>query len=254
MSSPLSRRKLITAGVVAAAGVSGLAVAARLADAYGLIPPDHRGLFGVGETLTYAAQRVLMSHHSLAREFNRSEISKVIPVNGTVPQNEAFDRLVAGKFADYRLSVDGLVARPMSFSLDELKRFPSQTNITHQACEEGWSFIAQWTGVRLSHILNLVGVSTKARYVAYFSLDPDWWDSIDIPEAFHPQTMLAYGMNGNELPVGYGAPIRMRVPRQLGYKSVKYVTHITVTDSMKNYGKGLGSPAPEVGYSWYAGI
>jgi DMSO/TMAO reductase YedYZ molybdopterin-dependent catalytic subunit len=254
MSSALSRRKLIATGLAAAAGASGLAIAARLADKYGLIPPDHGGIFGAGETLTYAAQRVLMSHHSLAREFNRSEISKVIPVNGKPPENETYHRLLAGSFQDWQLRIDGLVARPASFSLAELRRFPSRTNITHQACEEGWSFIAEWTGVPLSHILNLVGVRPQAKYVAYFSVDPAWWDSIDMPEAWHPQTLLAYGMNGQELSVGHGAPVRLRVPRQLGYKNVKYISRITVTDTMKNFGKGLGSPAPEAGYSWYAGI
>ena len=254
MSELISRRKLITTGLAAAAGATGLGVAAVLANRYGLIPPDHGGIFGVGETLTYAAQRMLMSHHSLAREFNRSEISKVIPVNGKPPETDLYQRLLAGKFEDWRLTVDGLVARPSSFSLAELKRFPSRSQITHQACEEGWSFIAEWTGVPLSYVLNLVGVSTQARYVVYFSLDKFWWDSIDMAEAWHPQTFLAYGMNGQEIPTGHGAPVRLKVPRQLGYKNVKYLSHITVTDTVKNIGKGMGSMPPEHGYSWYAGI
>jgi DMSO/TMAO reductase YedYZ molybdopterin-dependent catalytic subunit len=254
MSSSLSRRKLITTGLATAAGVSGLGVATVLAQRYGLIPPDHGGVFGAGETLTYAAQRILMSGHSLAREFNRSEISKVAPVNGKPPQNEAYQRHVAGGFADWRLTVDGLVARPSSFSIADLKRFPSRSQITHQACEEGWSFIAEWIGVPLSTVLNFVGVSAQAKYVVYFSLDGFWWDSIDMPDALHPQTYLAYGMNGGELPVGHGAPVRMKVARQLGYKSVKYISHITITDSMKNIGDGQGSPSPAAGYSWYAGI
>jgi DMSO/TMAO reductase YedYZ molybdopterin-dependent catalytic subunit len=253
MSTLLTRRRLITTGLATAAGASGLAVAARLADRYGLIPPDHGGIYGVGETLTYAAQRALMSHHSLAREFNRSQISKVVPVDGDPPRKDDYQRLLAGGFADWRLAVGGLVARPASFSLAELKSFPSRTHITHQACEEGWSFIAEWTGVPLSYVLNLVGVSPRAKYVAYFSFDENW-DSLDMPEAFHPQTLLAYGMNGAELPTGHGAPLRMRVPRQLGYKSVKYLARITVTDTLRNIGKGLGSISPEVGYSWYAGI
>jgi DMSO/TMAO reductase YedYZ molybdopterin-dependent catalytic subunit len=253
MSTLLSRRKLITTGLATAAGASGLAVAARLADRYGLIPPDHGGIYGVGETLTYAAQRVLMSRHSLAREFNRSQISKVVPVDGDPPRNDAYQRLLAGGFADWRLAVGGLVARPASFSLADLKSFPSRTHVTHQACEEGWSFIAEWTGVPLSYVLNLVGVSPRAKYVAYFSFDENW-DSLDMPEAFHPQTLLAYGMNGADLPTDHGAPLRMRVPRQLGYKSVKYLARVTVTDTLKNIGKGLGSISPEVGYSWYAGI
>ena len=112
-------------------------------------------------------------------------------------------------------------------------------------CEEGWSYIAEWIGVPLSHILQAVGVHPQARYVVYFSIDPDWWDSIDMADALHPQTFLAYGMNGDELPVGNGGPLRLRLPRQLGYKSVKFVTHLTVTDNLKEFGKGLGSASPE---------
>ena len=253
MSNPLSRRKLITTGLATAAGVSGLGVAVVLAQRYGLIPPDHGGIFGVGETLTYAAQRILMSRHSLAREFNRSEISKVAPVNGKPPETELYRRHLAEGFADWRLTVDGLVARPSTFSLADLQRFPPRSQITHQACEEGWSFIAEWIGVPLSSVLNFVGVSTQARYVVYFSFD-EFWDSIDMPDAWHPQTFLAYGMNGRDLPTGHGAPVRMKVARQLGYKSVKYLARITVTDTMKNIGDGQGSPAPAAGYSWYAGI
>jgi len=254
MSRLLTRRKLITTGLAAAAGASGLGVAARLADQYGLIPPDSGGIFGVGETLTYAAQRLLTWHHPLAREFSRSEISKVAPVNGLPPGTDPYQRLLRGKFADWRLVVDGLIARPSSFSLAELKQFPSRSQITHQACEEGWSFIAEWTGVPLSYVLNLVGVRARAKYVVYFSMDENWWDSMDMPDAWHPQTLLAYGMNGQELSTGHGAPLRMRVARQLGYKSVKYLARITVVDTVKNIGKGLGSPSPEYGYSWYAGI
>jgi DMSO/TMAO reductase YedYZ molybdopterin-dependent catalytic subunit len=249
----ISRRKLITTGLAAAAGACGLGVAARLADRYGLIPPDNGGIYGVGETLTYAVQRLLMSHHSLAREFNRSDISKVFPVNGEPPDNEMYQRLMAGEFADWRLTVDGLVARPMRLSLAELKRLPSRTQITHQACEEGWSFIAEWTGVPLSDVLNLAGVRREAKYVVFFPFDTNW-DSLDMDDAWHSQTLLAYAMNGQELPAPHGAPVRLRVARQLGYKSVKYLSRITVTDTLKDIGSGLGSISPEIGYSWYAGI
>jgi DMSO/TMAO reductase YedYZ molybdopterin-dependent catalytic subunit len=253
MSKLLSRRSLITTGLATAAGASGLAVAARLADKYGLIPPDHGGIYGVGETLTYAAQRVLMANQSLAREFNRSQISKSVPVDGKPPESESYQRLLAGGFADWRLKVDGLVARPSFLSLAELKNYPVRTQITHQACEEGWSFIAEWTGVPLSYVLNLAGVLPQAKYVAYFAFDESW-DSLDMPEALHPQTLLAYGMNGQDLPAGHGAPLRMKVPRQLGYKNVKYLSHITVADSLKNIRNGQGSVSPDYGYSWYAGI
>ncbi len=254
MSGKLSRRKLITTGLAAAAGASGLGVAAVLAERYGLVPPDSGGIYGVGETLTYAAQRLLMSRHSLAREFNRSQISKNCPVHVLPPESEPYQRLLAGGFADWRLTVDGLIARPSSFSLADLKRFPSRTQITHQACEEGWSFIAEWTGVPLSHVLNLVGVHPQAKYVVFFPFDDGAWDSVDMADAWHPQTLLAYGMNGRELPTGHGAPLRVRVARQLGYKSVKYLSRITVTDTLKNIGKGLGAAGVEDGYSWYAGI
>jgi DMSO/TMAO reductase YedYZ molybdopterin-dependent catalytic subunit len=249
-----TRRTLITTGLATAAGASGLAVAARLADRYGLIPPDHGGIYGVGETLTYGAQRLLMSHHSLAREFDRSQISKVFPVNGEPPRTELYERLQAAQFADWRLKLDGLVARPSLLSLTELKRMPSVSQITHQACEEGWSAIAEWTGVPLSSVLSMAGVLPQARYVVFYSLEEDGFESLDLPDAFHPQTLLAYGMNGQELPTRHGAPVRLRVARQLGYKSIKFLSRITVTDTLKNLGKGLGSTAPEFGYSWYAGI
>jgi DMSO/TMAO reductase YedYZ molybdopterin-dependent catalytic subunit len=248
----LSRRELISAGL-AAAGASGLAVAARLADRYGLIAPDRGGIYGPGKALTYASQR-LLTRHSLAREFPRSQISKAPFANGRPPRIPAYERLQAGAFADWRLSVDGMVARPASFSLAELRSYPSRSQITHLACEEGWSFIAEWTGAPLSQVLSVVGILPQARYVVYFSIQPGWWDSVDMDDALHPQTLVTYGMNGGELPVGHGGPIRLRVPRQLGYKSVKYVTRLTVTDSLKGFGKGLGSAAPENGYSWYAGI
>jgi len=251
--SDLSRRKLITTGLAAAAGVGGLGVAAHLAQKYGLVPPDHGGIFGLGETLTYASQR-LLTRHSLAREFSRSQISKRPVPNEMAPLNDAYKRLQAGGFVDWRLTIDGMVAQPGSFSLAQLKSYPSRNQITQLACEEGWSYIAEWTGVPLSHVLDIVGVQPQARYVVYFSIEPDWWESIDMADALHPQTFLAYGLNGDELPVGNGGPLRLRLPRQLGYKSVKFITHMAVTDSLKRFGKGLGSAAPEAGYAWYAGI
>jgi DMSO/TMAO reductase YedYZ molybdopterin-dependent catalytic subunit len=249
----ISRRKLITAGIAATAGASGLAVANSLARHYGLIPPDGSGLYGPGETLTYAAQR-LLTRHSLAREFAPSQISKTPFANEVAPLGEKFKRLQETGFADWRLAVDGLVARPASFSPAQLKSYPQRSQITHLACEEGWSYIAEWIGVPLLHILDVVGTLPQARYVVYRSIQPDWWESIDMADALHPQTLVAYGMNGAELPVGFGGPLRLRVPRQLGYKSVKYITRITLTDSLKHFGKGLGSAAPEGGYAWYAGI
>ncbi len=249
----LSRRKLLTGGLASVAGITGLAAAERIADRYGLIPPDSGGIWGVGETLTYAAQRVLMSHHSMAREFSKSEVSKGIPVSGPAPKNDTYQRLLAANFKDWHLTVDGLVARPSSFSLDQIKRMQARTQITHQACEEGWSFIAEWNGAPLSYLLNLVGVTDRAKYVVVYAHDGAW-DSLDLPDAFHPQTFLAYNLNGEELSPDHGAPMRLRVARQLGYKSVKFLSRISLVDSLENVGNGKGSISPDFGYSWYAGI
>jgi len=250
--SKISRRQLVT-GLAAAAGVSGLAAAASLAKRYGLVPPDSGGIYGPGETLTYAAQR-LLAPHSLAREFPRSMISTAPFPNEVPPLNDAFKHLQAGGFADWRLSLDGMVARPASLSLSDLRRFPVRSQITEVVCEEGWSYIAEWIGTPLAEVLNASQLLPQARYLVYFSIDRDWWESIDMTDALHPQTLLTWGMNDGDLPVSFGGPLRLRVPRQLGYKSVKYITHLTVTDSLKGFGKGLGSASPEGGYAWYAGI
>jgi DMSO/TMAO reductase YedYZ molybdopterin-dependent catalytic subunit len=251
--SNISRRKFITTGLAVAAGVSGIAVAAKVAQHHGLIPPDASGLYGPGETLTYAAQR-LLTRHSMAREFSRTEISKNPFANEVDPLGDRFKRLQAAAFVDWRLTVDGMAARPASFSLAEIGSFPTSTQITMIGCEEGWTYIAEWTGVPLSYILDRVGAQPQVRYVVYRSIQPDWWESIDMADALHPQTLLAHRMNGNELPVPFGGPLRLRVPRQLGYKNVKYINHLTLTDNLKPFGKGLGGANPDGGYAWYAGI
>jgi DMSO/TMAO reductase YedYZ molybdopterin-dependent catalytic subunit len=251
--SNISRRKLITTGLAATAGVAGLTAATRLARRYGLIPPDHGGIYGPGETLTYAAQRLLTTH-SLAREFPRSMISKAPFANATAPLNDEFKRHQAAGFSEWRLSIDGMVARPASLSLSDLRNLPVHSQITEVACEEGWSYIAEWIGTPLVYVLNAAGLLPQARYIVYFSIEPDWWESIDMADALHPQTFVTWGMNDGDLPVPFGGPLRMRVPRQLGYKSLKYITRLTVTDTLKSFGKGLGSAEPENGYAWYAGI
>jgi DMSO/TMAO reductase YedYZ molybdopterin-dependent catalytic subunit len=245
----ISRRRLIGAGL----GITGVAAAAKLAGRFGLVPPDSGGLYGAGETLTYGAQR-LLTRHSLAREFDRGQISKVPFANPVDPLGDAFRKLEAGGFVAWRLAVDGMVARPLSLSVADLGRMPARSQITSVQCEEGWNYIAEWNGVPLAHVLDAAATLPQARYVVYRSFQPDWWESIDMADALHPQTILAHGMNGGALPVSFGGPIRLRVPRQLGYKSVKYIVRLTVTDSLKKFGKGLGSASPESGYAWYAGI
>ena len=249
----MNRRKLITSGLAATAGAAALVTANKLATRYGLVPPDHNGIYGPGETLTYASQR-LLTHHSLAREFPRGMISKAPFSNFVAPPNDLFKQHQLTNFRNWSLTVDGMVQHPTSLSLADLRALPVHNQITEVACEEGWSYVAEWIGTPLSTVLQNVGILPTARYLVYYSIDPEWWDSIDMSDALHPQTLLTYAMNNGDLPVSFGGPLRLRVPRQLGYKSVKYITRITATDNLKNIGKGLGSAAPEAGYSWYAGI
>lgn len=244
--NPVSRRKLISAGLTTAAGVAGVAAAARLADQAGLLPPPQGGLYTPGDSLTYAAQR-LLTRHTLAREFRRDQISPKPFPNPTFPKSEEYKHLEAGGFADWRLTVEGLVEQPMAFSLADLKSLPARSHITSLVCEEGWSYIAEWTGVPLSLILERVGTLPQARYVAYYSIQQGWDGSIDMDDALHPQTLITHTFNGADLPYGHGGPMRMRVPRQLGYKSVKFINRIRVVDHLK--------PEDVAGdYSWYAGI
>jgi len=251
--SKISRRKFVTAGIAATAGVSSLGVAVNLAKRYGFVPPDSGGIYGPGETLTYAAQR-LFARHSLAREFPRSMISKVPFANAIPPLNDAFKRLQGGAFSDWRLSIDGMVTRPASLSLADLRSFPVRSQITEVVCEEGWSYVAEWIGTPLFEVLKASGVLPQGRYLVYFSIDPDWWESIDMADAQHPQTLLTWAMNDRDLPVAFGGPLRLRVPRQLGYKSVKFVTRLMVTDSPKGFVSALDPKSPNGGYAWYAGI
>lgn len=253
MTNKISRRSIITTGLATAAGVAGLDVAAKIADRYGFLAPDHQGVFGLGESLTYGAQRLLTAHGSMAREFSRGEISAISPVNHGHPDYDPYQRMLFDNFVDWRLYVDGLVDRPMAFSLADLKTLPARTQITQMVCEEGWSYIAAWTGVPLGLIMKLVGLKPQAKWVVFYPFN-DFWGSIDMPEALHPQTLLAYSMNGENLSADHGAPVRLRIPRQLGYKNLKYIARIQVTDSLKNIGDGTGAAVGDIGYSWYGGI
>ena len=248
-----TRRDWLKRALLLAGGTASAAVAARVADQYGLVPPDAQGIWAPGHTLTYASHR-LLAGDAPAREFTRDQISLPPHANGKPPSDPEYVRHRETGFADWRLRIEGMVARPGDFSVADLQTFPVRSQITQVVCEEGWSYIAEWTGVPLTFLLEHVGMSAKAKYVVYHSIQPRWWDSIDMYDALHPQTTVVYGMNGGNLPPGHGAPLRMRVPRQLGYKSVKYLTRLTVTDSLKGFGKGIGSFAAERGYAWYSGI
>jgi len=211
----------------------------------------------MGDSLTYAAHRALLPEQSLAREYGLSDVTS-FPATGTTDPavsvksalGDDYRRLKAGAFADWRLSVTGSVARPREFSLEDLKRLPARTQVTRHTCEEGWTAIGQWTGVPLAAVLAAAGILPAARFVVFFSVD-DWVDSIDMRDALHPQTILAYGMNGRDLPVPHGAPVRLRVERQLGYKSMKYVRSIVVSDAFDDGGKKGNI---QNGWSWYTGI
>ena len=250
--STVSRRALITGGVVAAGAVVGTAFMAA-GRRFGLVPPDAKGFYGPGATLTYAAHRVF-GRHALAREFPRSAISAKPFANEIAPPTDVFKQHQAANFATWRLTVEGLVARPLSLSVADLRAMDKRSQITEVSCEEGWSYVAEWTGTPLAAVLQATGVRPTARYLVYYSTDPDWWDSLDLDEAVHPQTLLAWGMNGDALPVPFGGPLRMRVPRQLGYKSVKFVNRLVLVDSLEHLGTGTGHAPAADGYAWYAGI
>ena len=250
--SSLTRRTLLASGVVAAGAAVGTALTAA-GRRFGLVPPDSGGFYGPGATLSYASHR-LFGRHAMAREFPRSAISAQPFANELSPPTEAFKRHQAANFATWRLRVQGLVERPVSLSLPEIRAMGVSSQITEVSCEEGWSYVAEWSGTPLATVLNASGVRPTARYLVYYSSDPEWWESIDIDEAMHPQTLLAWGMNGGELPVPFGGPLRLRVPRQLGYKSVKFVDRLVVTDSLDEFGTGTGQSSANDGYAWYAGI
>lgn len=211
------------------------------------------------EGLNYSAQRFLAGDN-LAREFALSERSPLFRENGnTMPDSADYARHLSDNFASWRLVIDGLVDRPQALSLGQLLGLPSRTQVTRHDCVEGWSAIAQWTGTPLGLLIERAGARAAARYAVFHCADTfsgrPYYESIDLAEAFHPQTILAWGMNGARLPVGHGAPLRLRVERQLGYKQAKYVMRVELRDSLAGlYGGNGGLWEDLAGYEWYAGI
>jgi len=216
------------------------------------------------EHLTQGAQRLFLERGRLATEFTEADLSPVFRANGTsMPDSEEYAQLLDGKFADWRLRVDGLVQRPLSLSLEDLMGLPSRTQITRHDCVEGWSAIAKWQGVQLSRVLDAARLSPGARYVVLHCADEleqtldgsgRYYESIDLIDAWHPQTILAYAMNDQRLPVAHGAPLRLRVERQLGYKQAKYLMRLEVVSSFNHLWGGKGGYWEDRGYEWYAGI
>ena len=303
----LSRRALIGGG--AAFGGLLLSGCDRLSAS-----PTFRQILSGAEPLSMGSQRLLLSGGQLAREFKSSDLSPVFRANGSTSVSDpAYLQMLETDFADYRLKVGGLVARPLSLSLDDLRRAPQRTQITRHDCVEGWSAIGQWTGTPLAGVLKAAGLHPNARYVVFHCADTmdqgnplegggddaetdeaapagnanpamtkqsgggesrkdsggqqasdesaasagspvRYYESIDLVDAVHPQTILAYNMNGQALPVSNGAPLRLRVERNLGYKQAKYVMRIEVVESFAHLGEGKGGYWEDQGYAWYAGI
>ena len=228
----MSRRQLLT-GMSA---LGGLVLSGCSRETFA--PPQLRGgLVGAADVLTMSLNRALQLRQPLAREYPLSEISDPFPTWAqTNPPQEDYQQLRRGGFEDWRLSVNGLVEHPLSLSLDDIERMPRRTQITMHVCEQGWSAIGEWTGTPLLKVLERAGAKTNARYVVFETFD-GWYESIDMFEVVHPQTILAYGLNGRELPMGNGAPLRLRVERQCGYKNVKFLKSVTVVESVTAYGK-----------------
>jgi DMSO/TMAO reductase YedYZ molybdopterin-dependent catalytic subunit len=223
-----------------------------------------RRVLASANDLTYRVQRWLTPEGALAEEFSEADIRQPQRPNGvTAPDDESYKALLANNFADWRLEVSGLIEKPLSLSLAQLQAMPSRTQITRHDCVEGWSCIAKWTGVPLSLILDEARTKPQARYVVFHCMDTierslsggiRYYGSIDLADARHRQTILAYGVNGKPLPVENGAPLRVRVERQLGYKMPKYLQKIELVDSFAMIGQGHGGYWEDNGYDWFGGI
>jgi DMSO/TMAO reductase YedYZ molybdopterin-dependent catalytic subunit len=225
--------------------------------------PWVRDALGEVEGLTRWAQRLFAGGHALAPEFSRKDIAPVFRANGTLnPQTDAYAEHAANNFADWRIEVGGLVARKLSLSLTDLRAMAPRTQITRHDCVEGWSCIGEWTGAPLAPILAAAGPKPAARYVMFYCADPQgsgsdasyYYESLDLLEATHPQTILAYALNGQVLPIEHGAPVRLRAERQLGYKMAKYVQRIELVDDFAHINGGKGGYWEDQGYTWYGGI
>jgi DMSO/TMAO reductase YedYZ molybdopterin-dependent catalytic subunit len=215
----------------------------------------------VGESLSRHVQHAVTARKSMAQEFSERDLSPTFRSNGTAnPDDAAYQRHAQASFADWQLQIDGLVEQPMGFSLQQLRAMPSRVQITRHDCVEGWSAIGKWKGVPLAEVLKLVRPTAAARYVVFRCADPmdqagtRYYESIDMEDAWHPQTILAYELNDESLPIGNGAPLRVRVERQLGYKMAKYIMRLQLVDSFATIAGGHGGYWEDRGYEWYAGI
>ena len=233
------------------------------------LSPTFANLFHTVEDWTRLTQRGLLYPDRLAKEYSASDISPVFKPNGTLnPGTDDYNQHVAQNFANWRLTIDGMVNNPMSLSVADLRRLPGRTQITKHDCVEGWTAIGMWTGVPLGPLLKAASLKIGARYAVFHCADNltgepakggqqspgQYYESIDLRDAFHPQTIIAYALNGKALDVPHGAPLRLRVERQLGYKHAKYLQRIEITDSFAGIAGGMGGYWEDRGYEWYAGI
>jgi DMSO/TMAO reductase YedYZ molybdopterin-dependent catalytic subunit len=253
MSDTDERRREVLArllGGLGAAALTGCDAASRS----GWFPP----VLGTAEDLSRITQR--LDRQTMAQEFTEADLSPEFRSNGSSdPGTEEYRRLARNDFADWSLQVGGLVGRPASFSLATLRAMPSRTQITRHDCVEGWSAIGKWTGVPLREVLDRVVPRPEARYVVFHCADPmdgkePYYESIDFDDAYHPQTILAYGLNDETLPIKNGAPLRVRIERQLGYKMAKYLMRLELVSDLKSIRGGKGGYWEDRGYEWYAGI
>ena len=219
-----------------------------------------QSLFKLSEDWHRRAHRALAGKRGLAQEFSKADISPFFRGNGTTdPGDAAYAAHAAAGFSDWSLAVNGLVDRPVQFTLDQLKALPQRTQITRHDCVEGWSAIGEWTGPQLGTLLDMVGVQDKAKYIVFRCADvldgAPYYESVDMIDAYHPQTIVAHALNGSPLPVANGAPLRVRIERQLGYKSAKYLTAIEAVESLDGIGDGKGGYWEDrSAYQWYAGL
>ncbi|RYE03163.1 MAG: molybdopterin-binding protein [Sphingomonadales bacterium] len=242
----ITRRKVILGtGAVMLAGCDSFT------DSPVLLSADDANLF---------LQRSITGRAALAKQYRPEQRSPIFRVNGTAnPNTPEYNALAAGRFADWKLAVDGLVARPLALSLAQLQSMPQRAQITRHDCVEGWSAIGKWQGPQLSTLLRLAGLRDTARYIVFHCADRfgalPYYESIDLVDAFHPQTILAWALNDRYLNIGHGAPLRLRVERQLGYKHAKYLMRIEAVASLDGVGQGKGGLWEDTnGYEWYAGI
>jgi len=254
----LSRRNLLL-GALQATGLLMLSGCERISN--GLSRNESlKSILESAEAGNRRVQRLLTRRNKLAQEFSEKDISASFRANGNPPPaTPDYAASAANQFNGWKLEVAGLVKQPASFSLTELKALPSRTQITRHDCVEGWGAIAKWKGVKLEEIVNQVQPAPEAKYVVFRCMDTDsdganYYESIDLIDAVHPQTILAYDMNDRPLPVANGAPLRLRVENQLGYKHAKYIRALEFVASFDKIADGKGGYWPDQGYEWYAGI